>query len=416
MLICEHGGIAEVLADLYADTRDERYLKMSQTFYQKVVLDSLKKGVDILPGRHCNTNIPKLTGLARIYELTGDSSDMRAARYFWETVVNHHSYVTGGNGNREYFGPADKLRNQLGEETTESCNVYNMLKLSEHIFEWKGDAATADFYERALFNHILSSQDPVSGRVTYNLSLAMGGFKNFQDPMDFTCCIGSGMENHSKYARNIYYHGENELFLFQYMASELTWKEKGVIIKQETGYPEEQGTTLRFECREPVKFAVNVRFPYWADQGIKIAVNGRRARVSGKPGSFVSVERTWKSGDRLEVKFPFTFRLESMPDDRNRVAVMYGPLVMAGDLGTPRDSVTKSLMYVPVLVTQNRDPSTWIRPVEGKVNTFTTVKTGQPHDVELRPFYTFYNRRYSVYWDLFTEKSWKEREAAGTKL
>jgi uncharacterized protein len=202
MLRCEHGGISETLADLYADTKDEKYLRISKIFYQKAILDPLKEGKDILPGKHCNTNIPKLIALSRIYELTGDTSDRKASEFFWHTVVNHHSYVTGGNGNDEYFGSEDKLRNRLGEGTTETCNVYNMLKLTEHLFEWEASATVADFYERALFNHILSSQNPVTGNVTYNLSLDMGGFKDFQDPFSFTCCVGTGMENHSKYGKN----------------------------------------------------------------------------------------------------------------------------------------------------------------------------------------------------------------------
>jgi DUF1680 family protein len=410
MLRCEHGGIAEVLADLYADTKDTRYLRMAELFYQKAILDPLKKGQDILPGKHCNTNIPKLIGLSRIYELTGDTTDRKAAEFFWKTVVYHHSYVTGGNGNNEYFGPADKLRNMLGEETTESCNVYNMLKLTEHLFEWKGDAASADFYERALFNHILSTQNPIDGRVTYNLSLDMGGFKNFQDPLDFTCCIGTGMENHSKYGRNIYYHADNELFLFQYIASELNWREKGVTVIQKTGFPEEQATTLEFKVKNPVRLKIYIRYPYWAVNGIVIKVNNNVKRVSGKPGSFVGIKRIWKSGDRLEIKLPFTLRLEEMPDDSNRVAIMYGPMVLAGDLGPLRDSLSNNPMYVPVMMKENRDPSKWIRLVKGKINTFLTVNTGRPRDVELRPFYTFYDRRYSIYWDLFTEIAWKECE------
>ncbi|MGD0583086.1 MAG: beta-L-arabinofuranosidase domain-containing protein [Bacteroidales bacterium] len=410
MLRCEHGGIAEVLADLYADTKDQRYLRMARLFYQKALLDPLKNGQDILPGKHCNTNIPKLTGLARLYELTGDTTDRKAAEFFWKTVVFHHSYVTGGNGNREYFGPPDTLRNLLGEETTESCNVYNMLKLTEHLFEWNGDAASADFYERALFNHILSSQNPINGRVTYNLSLEMGGFKDFQDPMDFTCCIGTGMENHSKYGRNIYYHSDNELFLFQYIASELDWKDKGVTITQKTGFPAEQGTTLEFNCNIPVKLKINVRYPGWAVNGIGIKVNGINKRVNGKPGTFVEVEKIWKTGDRMEIELPFTLRLEPMPDDNNRVAVMYGPLVLAGDLGPLQDSLAGNPDYVPVMVIEKRDPSTWTKPVEGKINTFRTLSAGRPRDIELRPFYTFYDRRYSVYWDLFSEKIWKERE------
>lgn len=411
ILRCEHGGIAEVLADLYADTGDERYLKLSRTFYQKTFLDPMKEGKDILPGKHSNTNIPKITGLSRLYELTGDTTDRKGAEFFWNTVVSHHSYVTGGNGNNEYFGPADKLRNRLGEGTTESCNVYNMLKLTEHLFKWDASAKTGDFYERALFNHILSSQNPADGKVTYNLSLDMGGFKDFQDPYSFTCCVGTGMENHSKYGRNIYYHNDNELFLFQYIASELTWKEKGLTLIQNTSYPEGHGTSLEFKCDKPVKLTIQVRHPYWAIDGIEIRVNGSKKRVRQQPGSYIPVSKTWKTGDRIEIKFPFTLRLEAMPDDSSRVAVMYGPLVMAGDLGPLNDSLSGGQMYVPVLMTENRNPASWLKPVEGKANTFITVNTGRPRDVQLRPFYTVYDRRYTIYWDMFTEEGWKMREA-----
>jgi uncharacterized protein len=411
MLRCEHGGISETLADLYADTKDERYLKMARIFYQKAFLDPMKEGIDILPGKHCNTNIPKLISLSRLYELTGDTSDRSAAEFFWNTVVKHHSYVTGGNGNKEYFGPADSLRNRLGDETTESCNVYNMLKLTEHLFEWNASAKTADFYERALFNHILSTQNPEDGHVTYNLSLGMGGFKDFQDPEWFTCCIGTGMENHSKYGKNIYYHNNHELFLFQFLSSELTWKEKGLKLVQTTRYPEEQGTSLVFTCEKPVKLTLQIRYPYWAKQGIEITINGTREKVVQQSGSFVPITRKWETGDKVEVKIPFTLRLEPMPDDSNRVAVMYGPLVMAGDLGPVKDSASTNVNYVPVLLIENRDPSAWMKPVDGKTNTFTTVNTGRPRDVEMRPFYTIWDRRYSVYWDIITENEWNIRRA-----
>jgi uncharacterized protein len=400
MLVCEHGGIAETLADLYADTNDQKYLSLSQKFYHKAILDAMKERKDVLPGKHCNTNIPKLIALSRIYELTGDTSDREAARYFWNTVVCHHTYVTGGNGYEEYFGPEDKFHDRLGAGTTESCNVYNMLKLSEHLFEWEPTAEVADFYERALFNHILSSQNPESGNVTYNLSLAMGGFKDFQDPGFFTCCIGSGMENHSKYGKNIYYHNDDELYIFQYIASELTWKEKGIIVTQKTSFPEEQGTVLQFKCEKPEKFILQVRYPSWAKNGMEIRVNDKLKRVSASSGSYVSIEKVWKSGDRLEVKFPFSLYLKPMPDDTSRIAVMYGPLVLAGDLGPVADTVIKDPGYVPVMKTGSRNPSDWIKPVEGKINTFITVNTGNPRDVELKPFYAIYNRRYSIYWDL----------------
>lgn len=408
MLHCEYGGINETLADLYADTGDKKYLNLSELFYDKAILDSLKKGTDVLPGKHCNTNIPKLIGLSRIYELTGDTSDRKAAEYFWHTVVDHHSYVTGGNGNKEYFGPADSLRERLGPETTESCNVYNMLKLTEHLFEWEGSAEQADFYERALFNHILSSQNPETGKVTYNLSLEMGGFKAFQDPFDFTCCIGTGMENHSKYARNIFYHNNNELFVFQYIASELRWEEKGLTLTQKTSYPEEQGSAFEFSCDKPVRLTILVRYPFWAEDGIEIKVNGKPQKVRHQSGSFVAITGTWKSGDRLDIRIPFTLRLESMPDDTNRVAVMYGPLVLAGDLGSLTDS--SLVNNIPVLATKSRDPSQWMKTVEEKPNTFITVKTGRPSDVEFKPFYSIHDRRYSVYWDLTEVAGLTERQ------
>jgi len=411
MLRCEYGGISETFADLYSDTGDKKYLKLADVFYQKSFLDSLKAGKDVLPGKHANTNIPKLIALSRVYELTGDTSDRKAAEFFWDRVVNHHSYVTGGNGNNEYFGPPDKLRNRLGEGTTESCNVYNMLKLTEHLFEWEASPKSADFYERALFNHILATQNPDDGHVVYNLSLDMGGFKDFQDPLWFTCCIGTGMENHSKYGRNIYYHNNKELFIFQYISSELTWKEKGLKIVQKTNYPEEQGSTLEFTTENPVRLSVAIRYPYWAENGLEVSVNGKKKQVKQQAGSFIKIERTWKSGDKLEVKIPFSLRIETMPDDSNRITIMYGPLVLAGDLGPIADSTSKDPMYVPVLMTENRDPSKWLKPVEGKLNTFTTVNTGRPREVELKPFYIIYNRRYSVYWDLFNETGWKAREA-----
>jgi DUF1680 family protein len=410
MLHCEHGGINEALAELYAATNDDKYLKMSRTFYHKAILDSLALGVDILPGKHGNTQIPKLIGLARLYELTGNPSDRKTAEFFWDRVVNHHSYVTGGHGNHEYFGQPDKLSKRLSEGTTETCNVYNMLKLTQHLFLWEANAEVADFYERALFNHILSSQHPEDGRVVYNLSLEMGGYKAFQDPLWFTCCIGTGMENHSKYGGSIYYHNDQELYISQFIASELNWKDKGMKIRQITAYPDEQETTLEIECSQPLPLDILVRYPYWADKGIEVFVNGRKKAVRQESSSFVRISRTWKNGDIINVKIPFSLRLESMPDDSSRVAIMYGPLVLAGDLGPENDSTAIDPIYVPVLLTGDRDPSAWLEAVTEEPNTFRTVSVGRPRDITLRPFYKIYECRYTVYWDLFNEKNWTERE------
>jgi DUF1680 family protein len=410
MLHCEHGGINESLAELYAITQDEKYLEMSRIFHHKAILDSLAAGVDVLPGKHGNTQVPKLVGLARRYELTGDPTDRISAEFFWDRVVNHHSYVTGGHGNHEYFGKPDQLSRRLSDGTTETCNIYNMLKLSRHLFLWEASAEVADYYERALFNQILSSQHPGDGRVIYNLSLEMGGYKVYQDPYWFTCCVGTGMENHSKYGRNIYYYNDRELYISQYIASELNWADKGLIIRQTTAYPDEQGTKIEFECEDPVALDIMIRYPYWAEQGMVILVNGKKKNIKEGKSSFVRIPGTWKTGDIIEVRMPFNLRLEEMPDDPNRVAVMYGPLVLAGDLGPVRDSNAYDPMYVPILLTDKRDPFVLLEAVEGEINTFRTAGIGRPRDVVLKPFYKTHERRYTVYWDLFDEESWTERE------
>jgi DUF1680 family protein len=412
MLNCEHGGINESLAELYACTGNKKYLDLSHVFHHKAILDSLAHGVDVLPGKHANTQIPKLVGLARRYELTGSQSDRKAAEFFWDRVVNHHSYVTGGNCNHEYFGPADSLNNRLSDETTESCNVYNMLKLSEHLFEWDASPKVADYYERALFNHILSSQHPVDGRVIYNLSLDMGGAKVYQDPQWFTCCVGTGMENHSKYSKNIFYHNNEALYVFQYIASELNWKEKGVKVRQTTQFPDEQGTTIEFETEKPIKLALKIRYPHWAEKGIQILVNGKPITVNAEPGSFVEVGNKWKNGDKVEVKFPFSLRLETMPDNQNRVAVFNGPVVLAGYLGPDPDSLSTDPMYVPVIMSKEKNPEKWLTPVEGEANTFKTHDVGRPRDVVLKPFYKTHDCHYTIFWDTYSDQEWAAQEVA----
>lgn len=411
ILHCEHGGINESLSELFAATGDEKYLEISKVFHHKEILDSLSNGVDILSGKHANTQIPKLVGLARRYELTGNQKDRKAAEFFWDRVVNHHSYVTGGNGNHEYFGPADSLNERLSENTTETCNVYNMLKLSEHLFEWNATPEVLDYYERALFNQILSSQHPEDGRVIYNLSLDMGGFKVYQDPYWFTCCVGTGMENHSKYSGNIYYHNNNELYVGQFISSELNWKEKNMKIIQKTNYPEEQETSFEINCEKPVKISLKLRYPKWANNGIKVVLNGKELKNNNKPGSFITINRKWKNGDKIDVKIPFSLRLETMPDNEKRAAIFYGPLVLAGDLGTVDDPKAYDPMYVPVFMTNDNNPQNWLTKVKGVKNTFMTKDIGRPKDVLLKPFYKVHDRRYSVYWDMYTESEWNKLQS-----
>lgn len=411
MMFCEYGGMNEVLADLYADTGEEHYLWLAECFWHKLVLDPLSSQEDCLQGIHANTQIPKLIGLAKEYELTNDTKRRATVEFFWERVVDHHSYVIGGNSFGEYFGAPDGLNDRIGPHTTETCNTYNMLKLTNHLFQWNASAKEADFYERGLFNHILASQDPVHGGVTYFLSLAMGGHKHFESKFDdFTCCVGTGMENHASYGSGIYFHDHDKLYVNQFIASTLEWKDTGVTLKQNTSYPDTDHTTLEIQCDQPASFMLLIRYPYWAEQGITIRVNGKEQSIVSEPGSFVSIARTWIDGDVVEVTIPMSLRLEQMPDNPDRAAIMYGPLVLAGDLGPLEDPKAKDFLYTPVFIPQTEKLDAWIQPVEGKTNTFRTLNAGHPRDVELSPLYKMHDRTYSVYWDIFTKEAWQEAE------
>ena len=413
ILACEHGGMNEVLADLYADTGEARYLALSRRFYHEKVLMPLTQQIDQLNGLHANTQIPKLIGLADLYELTGNTNDFAAADFFWDRIAHHHSYATGGNGLDEHLGEPDHLNNRLGENTTETCNVYNMLKLTRHVFEWTASADAADFYERALFDHILSSQDPDDGRVIYNLTLAMGGEKHYQTKFEsFTCCVGTGMENHARHGAGIYFHTADSLFVNLFIASELNWQSRGVRVRQETKFPDKDTTTLTFECQQPTNLTLHIRHPYWVEKGFAISVNGKPVNENTTPSSFADITRQWKTGDRVEVTIPLSLHLQPMPDNPNRVAIMFGPLVLAGDVGANNDPNAAKQDYVPVLVTENRPPSDWIKPVAGKPCTFHTVGVGRPREVELRPFFRVTEGHYSVYWDIFTAQQWQAREAS----
>ncbi|MCB0686637.1 MAG: glycoside hydrolase family 127 protein, partial [Saprospiraceae bacterium] len=400
MLSCEFGGIQETLADLAVDTGKDQYLRIAKKFHHQAVIDSLSAGIDILPGIHANTQIPKLVGSARMYEIQANDLERNAAEFFWQRVVKHHSYVTGGNGNHEYFGQPDQLSNRLSDETTETCNVYNMLKLSAHLFCWEPRSEIADFYERALFNHILSSQQPETGHVVYNLSLEMGGYKAFQDPEWFTCCIGTGMENHAKYGANIYYHNEDKLYISQFIASRLYWAEKGLTLIQQTDYPEASAIHFNIKLDRPQNLTIYLRYPYWAKDGVTLRINDVGYEVDATPGCFLPIYREWQDGDQIDIKIPFSLRMEVMPDNQNRMAFLYGPLVLAGDLGPGGDSTTKDSEELPVIRSDDI-PTDWIKPVVGQVNTFRTDGVGYPEEITFRPLYQINDHRYSVYFDLF---------------
>ncbi|HWD39469.1 MAG TPA: beta-L-arabinofuranosidase domain-containing protein, partial [Fimbriimonas sp.] len=361
-----------------------------------------------LAGKHSNTQIPKLIGLARLYELTGDQKDHNAAEFFWETVVNHHTYVIGGNSNGEYLGPPDQLAHRLSSNTCETCNTYNMLKLTRHLFEWDPQAKYMDFYERAYYNHILGSQDPDTGGVTYFMPLGTGTHREYSDAFDnFTCCHGTGMENHTKHGDTAYFHsGNNVLWVNLFMPSELTWKENGAELKQETDFPKTGNVSITVE-KAGRPFELKLRHPSWAAQPFDIQVNGQTVATSGEPSSYTSVNRSWKKGDKITFTLPMAVHEEATPDDAKRVAFLYGPIVLAADLGKARGPEPRT----PVLVTHDEPVTEWVKPVAGEADTFTIDSEARPTPLKLLPFYTLHHDRYGVYFDKFTDAEWDKQEA-----
>jgi len=283
---------------------------------------------------HANMQIPKVIGAARLYELTGRPEGEKVAEVFWHEVVEHHTYVNGGNSDREVFGKRDEIAKRMSGSMTETCNTYNMLKLTRHLFEWNPEAQYFDYYERALYNQILTSQDPKTGLSGYKLGLYGGYFQPFSTLEDsFWCCTGTGMENHAKYGDTIYFHDEGSLFVNLFIPSELSWDEKGLRVTQETSFPESDTTRLTLHLKQPVRIAMKIRYPAWAT-GFEISVNGQAQPVQGTAGSYVSIEREWQDGDQIDVHIPMNLHLESLPSSTDMVAVLYGPIVLAGALGT----------------------------------------------------------------------------------
>jgi len=452
MLETEFGGMNEVLVDLYADTGDPRWLKLSYDFEHRVFIEPLQRHQDVLGGTHANTQLPKLLGSAERYAYTRRPEDLMAAAFFYDTVVNHHSFSTGGQGTDEYYGPPDVIGARVEGRTAESCNVYNMLKYSRLMFSMEPDIRYADYQERGLYNHQMASFDPKSGQMCYMVPVGQGVTHEYQDMQhSWTCCVGTGMENHALIGDGLYYENGDRLWVNVYMPSTATWAEKGVRLAMESDFPEGDTAALTLTLDKPREFTVSMRRPYWVGEGFAVTVNGtpvpvespvvdqqaRRSRrtqyhEAGPESSYVDIRRTWRSGDVVKVTLPKTLRLEPTPDMPQRVALMWGPLVLAGDLGPEpvrtrargengelleQDSA-RTVPVVPVFVTEEVPVESWVKPVAGETGHFRTAGVGREpnadgkaHDVDLVPFYRLHQRVYATYWDVLTPKVWEARLA-----
>lgn len=420
MIIAEYGGMNEVLTDVYAMTGNKKFLEVAQRFNDPRVFPPLAKGKDQLAGLHANTQIPKIIGAAREYEFTKNDSLHQIATFFWDTVVENRTFANGGNSENEHFGELGTLSERLTKVTSESCNTYNMLRLTEILMRWDPEETKyAEYYENALYNHILASQDPKTGMFCYFIPMKSGHFKTFSDPEEsFWCCVGSGMENHTKYGKNIYMHDENSLYVNLFIASEVNWDEKDITLVQETKFPTVPESKLTIKADEAVTFSLNIRRPSWVNDSFSVTVNGERMEASGK---YIKIDRTWNDGDVVTIYLPMELRLEQLEDQEDLAAVKYGPILLAGKLG--RKGMDKEpvpyagfdgfderwdhrryegmpVVNAPVIETRDRKINDWLSPVEDSPLNFKTQNAGNPEEVEFAPFYEVNHQRYGIYWNM----------------
>lgn len=428
MLRCEHGGMNEVLADLSADTGDERYLQLAaRCFHHAAVLAPMLRGEDRLDGLHGNTQIPKVIGLAREYELTGREDYHLAATSFWNHVVHHRSYVNGGHGESEHFFPATEFPQRLTPNTCETCNTYNLLKLTSHLFSWQPDAAHMDFVERALINHLAANIGRAPGEFGYFLGLGSVGVKVFSTAYDsWWCCVGTGLENPTRYAESFFHHAPGSLWVNQYFGATLDLAASGVHLVMESRFPESDTVRLSFSCAHPVTFALRLRHPGWCPRP-RLALNGAVVAVASTPSSYFGLQREWRDGDTLELVLPMTTRTEALPHSAGKLlALLHGPVLLAAivpdEPGVPSPAGQrfgehlaargKTDAFPPVLVAPDAEAASAALVPTGRAPLeFSAPGLFRPDDHVIVPLYRIYEEQYAVYFRLLTAAEWAAREA-----
>ncbi len=428
MLDNEFGGMDEVYADAYAMTGDSKYLDAARRFTHHQLFDGMRDGIDNLDNRHANTQVPKVVGYQRIAELGHDADYTKAACFFWETVVNNRSLSIGGNSRREHFASAADAKSYVDErEGPESCNTNNMLKLTEGLFRMSPEARYADFYERALFNHILSTQHPEHGGYVYFTSARPGHYRVYSTPNSaMWCCVGTGMENHGKYGQFIYTRSGDSLRVNLFIASELDWKENGVKLTQQTSFPAEESSRLTVSVAEPSRFSLMLRHPGWCD-GMIVKVNGEKVKTASAPSSYITLDREWRDGDVVELEMPMKVTIEELNYLPSYVSILRGPIVMAArfDNGAPLPGLKAddhrwahiahgplvSVFDTPLLIGNRKTllkKLNEMKPVEGKEMTYSAagIFDSKFGDVELEPFFRIHDSRYMMYWLSMTPKEY----------
>lgn len=431
MLISEHGGLNEVFADVAVITGDNKYLNLAKQFSHKDILNPLLKHEDKLTGMHANTQIPKVIGFERIAEVNGDTTWSNAANYFWDDVVNQRSVVIGGNSAYEHFHPTDDFSKMImGTQGPETCNTYNMLKLTKMLYQDHGTENYMEYYEQALYNHILSTQDPETGGLVYFTQMRPGHYRVYSQPQtSFWCCVGSGIENHAKYGEMIYAHTEQSLIVNLFIPSTLDWEEKGVTITQENSFPEEAATHFTIDTDADSEFTLRLRNPEWTHGKATVLVNGETLEGIDTSKGYIAIHRNWKKGDKVTLNLPMELKAVQMPDGSNYFAYMYGPIVLAAKTGTDHldglyadasrgghishDEIVP-MKEIPTII---GEPSELTNKLEAdKENPLHFKLTGLfPEEayqggLELMPFYQLHQARYIIYFPQATQEGLKEMQ------
>ena len=429
MLRSEHGGLNETFADVAAITGDKRYLRLARQFSHQSLLQPLLSGQDCLTGMHANTQIPKVIGFKRIADIDNDKDWDKAVAYFWEKVVSERSITIGGNSVREHFHPSDDFSSMLSsEQGPESCNTYNMLRLTKMLYESSGNVAYLDYYERALYNHILSTINPVQGGFVYFTPMRAGHYRVYSQPQtSFWCCVGSGIENHARYGEMIYSHRDKNLYVNLFIPSTLDWSEQNVKIEQQNHFPDVAETTLTVTPNQSAEFTLHLRCPEWtsADK-IQITVNETPVAVDIADG-YVVLKRKWAKGDHVRMQMPMSLRAETTPDGAPHYSILYGPIVLAAKIGVQEQTGLFAddsrgghiasgrqlpINQMPVIVGDKETILEHIKMKSQNPMSFTLqgVSPSQYEGLELVPFYRLHECRYMVYFPLVSQSELQHRQ------
>src|ERR1039458_1996594 len=425
LLVCEHGSLNESFVDCFLITRDKRYLAWAKRLNDHDMLDPLSAGTDILDGWHANTQIPKFTGFHAVYRQTGEARFKDAAVNFWTIVTRNRSWVNGGNSSGERFFPAEQTTERmLATVGPESCNTVNMLRLTETLFEESASAELADYYERALYNHVLPVHEPHRGMCAYFMSMRPGHYRLYSSELDsFWCCVGTGIQSASRYGRFIYAKGESALYVNLFIPSEVRWQEANVTVRQETSFPDDAHSTLHISTPKSRRFSLFLRHPGWLKaQTVTVSINGQTQRLASNPSSYLELTRIWKNGDQVDVKLPMDLHLEPLRGSSEYSAILRGPMILAGELGTKNlrmEDFYKTMDQVPhrsISFSETPLLSGTKAKILGSIQqkdenhlAFSLSCPDQSTTISLSPLFRVHFQRYIVYWRMLPDDTSRQQ-------